>query len=106
MLKRIFSTKNQYYYLCLPHLVIFIIMIYIIKKLKKCYFKECIKFMFVFVFKYTFFIGILGVFLPQLIAEYFRGINLLDGTPFIYYYNFIMILFGIHLIKLQEKEGL
>ena len=34
MLKKIFDTRNQYYYLCSPQLVFIIVLIYIIKSLK------------------------------------------------------------------------
>ena len=106
MLKKIFDTRNQYYYLCSPQLVFIIVLIYTIKSLKKLESYKLPIFIVTFAFKYLFPLAIFIGIIPQILSNYLGWTDFLKSTPFIYYYNFIMIFFGIHLIKLQEKEGL
>ena len=97
-IKKVIKPENQYYFLCIPHLVVFIMAIFMAKCIRrgntKLLLKVCLLFVFVF--------SILGVVLPQLIVSYWGFPGFFDSPAFAYYYNFVMILWGIFLIKKQQ----
>ena len=100
IIKRILNPENQYYLLCIPPLVVFIMIIFIVKSIKNGNIKDLIKFSLLYLAVF----GILGVLVPGIIENYLGFANFSDSPAFAYYYTFIMVFFGIFLIKKQTND--
>lgn len=113
MLKKIIKPKNQYYYLCIPQLVFVIFVIYCLNLYAKTknttYFDgrktPTLNISFIFPALVDIMIyAIISGLIPKIIAGFIAFDSNISKMLFdIYFYNFSSVLFGIYLIKKQEK---
>lgn len=106
VLNRIVDTRNQYYYLVIPPFVFVIFFICLIKGWSNTR-KEHIGIRGNLLLKafLLFFIDIMiiGCIIPIFVSAFLGWKDFMNSGIYTYYYNCVMVMFGIHLIKIQER---